>query len=59
MATSLIDQEMKIGDADIVDNSIQDSLLIEQLESDICDRLRNLDLSQQSIETESDYLIRI
>ena len=46
MATiMLIDQDMKNIDADMVDSTIQDSLVIEQLESDICDRLRNLDLS--------------
>ena len=33
--------------------------LLEQLESDICDRLRRLDLSQQSIETESDFVMTL
>lgn len=40
-------------------SSTQDSFLLEQLESEICDRLRNLDLSQQSIEKESNYLIKL
>jgi len=39
--------------------STDEASQLEQLDSDICDRLRSLDLSQQSIETESEFLLRV
>ena len=39
---------------------VDDEYIVEQsLESDICDRLRSLDLSEKSIGSVSDYLLRI